>query len=60
MSAFSDLQNVKEEHEAMRPHLSPDQNKELDESLASGSRWLKVGYGLFALMLLALAVVSLS
>jgi hypothetical protein len=60
MSAFSDLRDAKTEHEGMRAHLSPDQNKEMDESFASGSRWLKVGYGALGLMVLALVALSFS
>ncbi len=59
MSVFSERRErsgLKEDHEQMRVHLSPDQNKELDQSSASASRWLKVGYGAVALMAAALFV----
>jgi len=60
MSAISDLRDAKAEHEGMRMHLSPEQNKEMDGSFAHASRWLKAGYGAFALMVLALAALAFS
>lgn len=60
MSAYSDLRDVAEEHEKMRAHLSPDQNKELDATYKSGQRWVIVGYGVFALMVLALIALAMS
>ena len=59
MSAYSDLRESAAEHEEMRVHLDPSQNKELDDSFKSGQRWLKVAYGLAALMVLALAIATM-
>ena len=60
MSAYSELRDAADEHEKMRPYLTPDQNMELDETFKSGQRWLKVGYGVFALMILGLIALALS
>lgn len=59
MSAFSELRDAKSEHDEMRVHLSPEQNKELDASFASGNRWIRVGYGLFGIMLICLAALAM-
>jgi hypothetical protein len=63
MSVFSEIRErsgLQEEHEEMRVHLSPDQNRDLDESAKSASLWLKAGYWSAALMGLALLALSLS
>ncbi len=60
MSVASELRGAKQEHEGIRVHFSPEQNKDLDESSASASRWLKVGYASVVLMGLALLALSLS
>jgi len=59
MSAISELRDAKAEHEKMRAHLSPEENKDLDDSFNSGSRWLKVGYGVFGLMIVSLFILSM-
>ena len=58
MSAFSELREAEQEREAMRPHLSQQQNEELADSAASAKRWLVVGYGTFGLMILALIALA--
>lgn len=63
MSVFSESRersSLQQEHEKMRVHLSPDQNRDLDESSKSASLWLKAGYWSAALMGLALLALSLS
>lgn len=60
MSAFSEIRDAEKEYEAMSPHLSHSQKEEMRESIASGKRWLVVGYGSAALMALALLALWLS
>ena len=63
MSVFSESRersDIHEEHEKMRMHLTPEQNKDLDDSSASSNLWLRAGYASAVLMGLALLAVALS
>lgn len=58
MSAISDLKDQREEHDAMRANLSPDQNREFDELYSSGVAWHRVG--LFAMLALGVGIFLLA
>lgn len=63
MSVFSESRersDIHEEHEKMRMHLTPEQNRDLDDSSKSSSLWLRAGYTSVVLMGLALLALSLS
>ncbi len=63
MSVFSEVRernSLQKEHEKMRVHLTPEQNKDLDNSSASSNLWLRAGYTSVVLMGLALLAVALS
>ncbi len=56
MSAFSDLRDARAEHDEVRANFSASQNADMDDGFASGKRWLIVGYGSAALMVVALTI----
>lgn len=60
LSESRERSDIQEEHEKMRMHLTPEQNRDLDDSSKSMSLWLKAGYGGAVLMGLALLALSLS
>jgi len=62
MNAYQQRQeriSAKAEHDAFRPHLSDEQNQELDQVRAEGENKLKIGYAVFGGVVILIGLASI-
>ena len=61
MNAFQQYQerkSIERDHDALRPHLSQEQNEELDVMRREGNVRLRIGYAVFGGVLLLVGFFS--